>query len=267
MYPVLFEIGSLKIYSFGTFIVIAFLVSSWFVRRRAVRTLEVDGEQAFNVCFILLFIGLAGARMLYVLIEYEKHVEQPMSMFMIWRGGLVWYGGLIAGLLWLAWYLPRKDELKGWAFLDILALGACLAIFVGRWASFLSGENYGKEAPDLAWAVKFPIGDETQVAPDKRGIPLHPTQLYHSLHGLVLFGLLLLYAKRNPHPGRTAGLFLMLYAIGRSIVEIWRGDDEARGMVIEGVLSTSQLISIPIFFIGLAIFLIRRPSDDLYAHT
>ena len=137
MHPVLIEFSKdFKIYSFGTFIVIAFLVSSWFVRRRAVRTLEVDGEQAFNVCFILLFIGLAGARMLYVLIEYEKHVEKPMSMFAIWNGGLVWYGGLIAGLLWLAWYLPRKEELKGWAFLDILAIGACLAIFVGRWAPF-----------------------------------------------------------------------------------------------------------------------------------
>lgn len=267
MYPVLFELGQLKIYAFGTFIVIAFLVSSWYVRRRAVRTLEVDGEQVFNLCFILLFIGLAGARMLYVLIHYDEHAAKPMSMFAIWNGGLAWYGGLIAGLLWLGWYLPRKAELKGWALLDILALGACLAIFVGRWASFLSGENYGKAAPDLPWAVEFPPGPDTQVPRDLRGIPLHPTQLYHSLHGLILFGLLLLYVRRGPHAGRTAGLFLMLYALGRALIEIWRGDDEARGMVIEGVLSTGQLISIPIFFVGLALFLIRRPSDDLYAHS
>lgn len=270
MYPVLFDFGALKIYAFGTLIVVAFLVSSWFVRRRAMATLSsdderIDGEKVFNLCFILLFVALGGARLLYALVKYDDMVKTPMGVFAIWNGGLVFYGGLFAALLWLAWYLPRKPELKGWALVDILALGACLAIFVGRWASFLSGENYGTPAEGLPWAVKFPPGPETQVPGDMKGIDLHPTQLYHSLHGIVLFGLLLWYAKRKPHPGRLAGVFLMLYAVGRSVIEIWRGDDQARGMLIDGVLSTSQLLSIPVFFLGLAIFFMRRGETDLYA--
>ena len=258
MYPVLFEFSEkIKIYSFGTFIVIAFLVASWYVRRRAQNDLGVDRERSFNICFALLFIGLAGARLMYVLLDYDQFSNSPMSVFMVWRGGLVWYGGLAACLLWLSWYLPRHPKLGGRAYLDRLALGAGLAIAVGRWASFLSGENYGKPAPDLPWAVTFPPHPDLQA---EANIALHPTQLYHSLHGLILFGLLMLYMRRKPAPGRTAGLFLMLYAVGRSIIEIWRGD-EPRGVYFDGMLSTSQIISIPVFFIGIALFLLSREGS------
>ena len=264
MHPVLFDLSeSIKIYSFGTFIVLAFLVASFYVRRRAAQTLEIDRERSFSVCFWLLFIGLAGARLLYVFIKYDQFAAEPMSLFKVWQGGLVWYGGLIACCAWLAWYLPRNVELKGWQFVDVLALGACLAIFVGRWASFLSGENYGERAEGLGWAVTFPSDPFSQVPPSERNIPLHPTQLYHSLHGLVLFGLLRFAASKRPDPGRVTGLFLMLYAIGRFLIEIWRGDDEARGMVIDNYLSTSQLISIPVFVVGLLLFMLRKKPPEV----
>lgn len=259
MHPVLVDLTeSIKIYSFGTFIVLAFLVASFYVRRRAARQLGLDGERVFNICFMLLFLGLLGARLVYVFLKYDEFSARPMSLFHIWEGGLVWYGGLGAGLLWLGWYLPSRPALKGWALLDVLSLGTCLAIFVGRWASFLSGENYGKIAPDLPWAVTFPPDPYTQVPGAFIGQPLHPTQLYHSLHGLVLFGLLLLLARRRWGPGALAGAFLALYAVGRAVIEIFRADDAARGMLFGGRLSTSQLLSIPVFFLGVAIFLIRK---------
>ena len=263
MHPVLVDLSeNIKIYSFGTFIVLAFLVASFYVRRRAAQTLDIDREQSFSVCFWLLFIALAGARLLYVLLKYDRFAEKPMSLFYVWQGGLVWYGGLLACCLWLWWYLSRRPELHGWKFVDILALGACLAIFVGRWASFLSGENYGERADGLPWAISFPSNDFSQVPPSERNIPLHPTQLYHSLHGLVLFVLLRWFASRKPDPGRVTGLFLMLYAVGRFLIEVWRGDDEARGMVIDNYISTSQMISVPVFVVGLLLFMLRKARDD-----
>jgi phosphatidylglycerol:prolipoprotein diacylglycerol transferase len=263
MVPVLIDISEkIKIYSFGTFIVLAFLVASFYVRRRASRELGLPKPEVFNVCFALLFLGLAGARLLFALIKYDEFTANKLKIFHVWEGGLVWYGGLVVCLLWLAWYLPRHPGLKGWALMDVLALGACLAIFVGRWASFLSGENYGKEAHDLPWAVTFPAVAGTQA---RVGVPLHPVQLYHSLHGLLLFGLLWLFMRSKPHPGRATGLFLVLYALGRSVVEIWRGDDAARGMVIEGWVSTSQFISIPVFFVGVAIYFARKARESEYA--
>jgi phosphatidylglycerol:prolipoprotein diacylglycerol transferase len=260
VHPVLIDFSdTFKIYSFGTLIVVAFLVAAFYVRRRARRELEVDPNEVFNLCFWLLFVGLAGARLLYALVNYEDFTQHKLLIFELWKGGFVWYGGLLACLLWLGWHLPRRPNLKGWELMDVLALGGCLGIFVGRWASFLSGENYGKPAPHLPWAVTFPPVKGTQ-APT--GVPLHPTQIYHSLHGLVLFLLVGWYLRHKPHPGRATGLFLMLYAVGRGVLEIWRGDD--RGQLFG--LSTSQVISIPVFLLGLVIYLNRRPREDAWAH-
>lgn len=262
MKPIFFQFElfgkTFSVHAFGTLIVVAFLVSAWYVRRRAHKDLGLDRERVFNLCFALLFIAIAGARLLYTFIHHEEFSKEPLSFLKIWEGGLVFYGGLAVCLLWLAWYLPRHLDLKGWAFLDLLMLGGALAIFIGRWASFLSGENYGKPT-DLPWGVAFP--PESHARPT--GVLLHPTQLYHSLHGLLLFLILYFVIRRRPNPGRATGLFLMLYAIGRSIIEIWRADDAARGMVIDGLISSNQLISIPVFFAGLAIFLIRRtPAEN-----
>jgi phosphatidylglycerol:prolipoprotein diacylglycerol transferase len=261
VYPIItrFEVFGIPItiYAFGTFLVLAFLAAALYVRRRAVRSLGLDGERVFNVAFAVFFLGLGGARLLYAFIHYETFASKPLSFLEIWNGGLVFYGGLLAALAWLAWYLPRHPEQKGFALLDVFAVGAALAVFVGRWASFLSGENYGKPAGDLPWGVTFPLDANSQ-AP--QGVALHPTQLYHGLHGLLLFALLALYLRRRPHPGRVAGLFLALYALGHAVIEIWRADDSARGMVIDGLLSSTQLLSVPIFFLGVALFLLRRPS-------
>lgn len=258
MYPILWSKG-VTIYAFGTLIVLAFLVSALYVRRRAARLLDLDKERVFNVCFALLFIGLAGARLLYGLTHYSEMTDKPLRLFAIWEGGLHWYGGLLVALLWLSWYLPRHPDLKGWAFMDVLALGACLGVFVGRWASFLSGEDYGKEAPDLPWAVTFHPVDNAVQAPTN--IALHPTQLYHSLHGLLLFLVLRALAGRKPSSGRVTGAFLMLYAVGHAVIDIWRGDDKARGMLIDGYVATSQFLSIPVFFAGLAIWILRKPAS------
>jgi len=244
------------IHAFGTALVVAFLVSTFWARRRVGRDLGVDRERTFNVCFALLFIGIAGARLLYAFIHHETFAKEPLSFLYIWRGGLTFYGGLLLCLGWLAWYLPRHPDLGGFAFLDRLAAGAGLALFVGRFGSFLSGENYGKVATGLPWAVTFPPGSQAPAF-----VPLHPTQLYHGLHGLLLFLLLVWLLRRGANAGRATGLFLMLYAAGHALIEVFRADDAARGMVIEGVLSTSQLLSIPLFFAGLAVVLVRKPPE------
>lgn len=264
MLPVLIEISdSIKIYSFGTLIVLAFLGATTYARRRARALLEVDPERTFNICFVLLFVGLAGARLLYCVVHTDKMTETPLALVRIWEGGLVFYGGLLAGLLWLAWYLPRRPELKGWALMDVLALSACLALAIGRWASFLSGMDYGARADGLPFAVRFPAVDGTQIPPHLVGEPLHPVQVYESLFALLLFALLRglqgrWWGQGRPQPGRVFGLFLALYALGRFGLEYLRGDDAERGMVIAGHLSTSQLLSVPLLFVGVAICFARR---------
>ena len=258
MHPVLwkFEVFGkpITLHSFGLVIVVAFLAAAYYARARASRRLGLDKERVFNVAFALLFLGIAGARLLHVVVHYATYAKDPLSFLKIWDGGMALYGGILAGEAWLGWYLPRHPELKGFALADVLALATCLAIFVGAWGSLLSGDAYGKPT-DAAWAVTFPL-DVTTPAP--RGVGLHPTQVYHALHGLLAFGVLALYLRGRRPSGRAFGLFLVLYAVGRSLIEIWRGDDAQRGMVIEGVLSVPQLLSVPVLFAGVAIWLIRK---------
>ncbi len=292
MWPVVWQFEvfgkTLTIHAFGTFIVAAFIVAVVYVQRRARRELDLDKDRVFNLGFGLLVLGIAAGRLLYALLKYDDFVARPGSVLYIWEGGLVLYGGLIACLLWLAWYLPRHPELKTFAFLDILALGTALGLFVGRWASLLSGEAFGVLAESFPLALRFPYhpscvaphGDPAQLG---TAPPLQPTQVYLILLGLVLFVVLTLYRRRRPETGRPFALFLMLYAVGRFIIEFVRADWRTEGLeeirawmiaaggsprlpdpaglyVFEDFLSWNMLLSIPFFFAGLTIWMIRKPA-------
>lgn len=292
MWPVVWQFElfgkPLTIHAFGTFIVAAFLVGVVYVQRRARRELGLDKDRVFNIGFWLLVLGILAGRLLYALLKYDEFVARPGSIFYIWEGGLVVYGGLIAGLLWLAWFLPRHPELKGLLFLDVLALGTSLGIFVGRFASLLSGEAFGVLAESFPLALRFPYHPSC-VAPHADPLqpatapPLQPTQVYLILLGLLLFLVLRLYQRRRPEAGRTLALFLMIYAAGRFLIEFVRADWRSEGLetirtwmlatgstprlpdptglyVFEDLVSWNMLLSIPVFFTGLAIWLIRRPE-------
>jgi phosphatidylglycerol:prolipoprotein diacylglycerol transferase len=265
VHPVLwkFEVFGkpITLFSFGLVIVVAFLAAAYYARRRAARELGLDKERVFNVAFALLFVGIAGARLLMVMVHYAEYAKDPLSFLYIWDGRLSLYGGILAGVLWLGWYLSRHPEMKGFALADVLAVAMSLAIFIGAWGSFLSGDAWGKRT-DVPWAVTFPSAPNS-AAP--ANMALHPTQIYHSLHGLLMYLVLTFYLRGRRPSGRAFGLFLILYAVGRALIEVWRDDAKHRGMVIDGVLSVPQLLSIPVLFAGVAIWLIRKNAEPATA--
>ena len=292
MWPVVWQFEvfgkTFTIHAFGTFIVAAFLVAVFYVQRRARRELELDKDRVFNIGFGLLVLGILAGRLLYAFLKYDEFVARPGSVAYIWEGGLVLYGGLIAGLLWLAWYLPRHPELRAFAFLDIVAAGTALGLFVGRWASLLSGEAFGVLAESFPLALRFPyhpscVAPHADPAQPGTAPPLQPTQVYLILLGLLLFIVLAVYRRRRPVAGRITALFLMLYAVGRFGIEFVRADWRTEGLeairtwmvaaggsprlpdpsglyVFEDLVSWNMLLSIPVFFTGLAIWMIRRPE-------
>ena len=284
MHPTLFRIPlfgrEITIYAYGTIIVLAFLLAAWWAKRRAAKTLSLPEERVFNIEFAVLFIGLAGARFVYALANYHEFTSRPLSFLYIWEGGLVGYGGLVAGLLFLAWYMPKRAEKgeylegKAWSLFDLLARGAALALALGWFASLLAGDDFGKAttSPLGIPATWFADGTPAKayVADPKHGFDLlttrlHPTQLYESALALVLFFALGVLARKKPAPGRVAALFLMLHALGHGVLETFRGDAEKRGMVVADFLSWSQFLAIPVFFAGVAIWLIRKPDRASHA--
>ncbi len=259
---------------FGILVVLGFLAGTKIVQARNRRLGLMDDDSSFDLCFYILLAGLAGARMLYVLQNEKKFEGEPLKMLAVWDGGLVWYGGAIAGTLY-GWYRLAKQRKDVWAVSDSLALAACIGMAVGRWGCFLAGCDYGTRAdPSLPWAVHFPKDLKESLVPeservDFRGEPiwLHPAQIYESLANLLIFGILWWIDRRRTgraFPGRLAATYLVLYAVSRGVLETWRGDFD-RGSVDLGFWkpSFSQFVSLFVLAGGVLLYRAlrrRRPA-------
>jgi phosphatidylglycerol:prolipoprotein diacylglycerol transferase len=170
---------------------------------------------------------------------------------MIQHGGLVYYGGLIGSILGCLLYTGLK-KIPVWKISDALAPSIALGYVFGRIGCLLNGCCYG-HACDLPWAIHFPVGHETY----PQGV--HPTQIYDSLLNLVLYAALAWMYRRKKFDGQIFALYLMCYAVTRSIVEAFRGDyDEAHR---HGGLTPAHLVSIGIFAAGVVLFFWRRRSS------
>jgi len=233
MHPILFHIGPFALHSYGVFVAMAFLSAMGLALREAGRVGE-DPEKILDLCFYVLVAAIAGSRILYVVVNWPTFEQDPVEIVRIWHGGLVFYGGFIGAFI-AAWWYIRSKKLSFLKTADILAPSIAFGQFVGRIGCFCAGCCYGKPS-NLPWAVVFT--DPESLAP--RGIPLHPTQLYSSLNGLLIFALLVGLRRIKSFDGQLFWSYVLLYAVTRSIIEIFRGDP--RGMFFGGAISTSQLL-------------------------
>ncbi len=259
MYPILLKIplfglfgyDYVPIHSYGVMVALGFLAGSWYVSRQAKRLGE-DPVKALDLVFYILIAAILGSRLLHVLVsERERFFENPLYLFKIWEGGLVFYGGLIASLLTAVWFF-KKQKLPAWKFCDFFTPALALGHAIGRQGCFLAGCCHGKPLLYSTWySVTFP---SDSLAPP--GIPLYPTQLIESLAEFLIFLGLNWNLKRKKFDGQIIALYLMIYAVVRFLIELLRGDIE-RGFVFGGVLSTSQLIAVFLFAIGGGIYVYR----------
>jgi len=237
MHPVLLQIGLLSIKSYGTMLVLGFLLALYLAVRRA-RKEGIKPDIIINLSFILLITGLAGARVLEIMVNFSYYLNNPREILFLPRGGLVFYGGFIVAILFGVWYLKRKG-LPVWKIADIIAPSIILGKAVGRLGCFLAGCCYGKPTT-LPWGVTFE-NPQSLVPPELRGIPLHPTQIYHSMGDFLIFVILIIVYPRRRFDGEVFWLLAIIYAGTRFFLEFFRGDI-ARGFIL--TLSTSQFISL-----------------------
>jgi phosphatidylglycerol:prolipoprotein diacylglycerol transferase len=235
-----------------------FVARSAFVRV-ADEPIKKESEFLFNLTFWLLLVGFLGARLFWILTTDAGRKLFPRApleaLFAIWDGGIVYYGGLLCSAGFAIWYLWLKNRnIKATG--DILMAGVALTLYVGRWACFSAGCDFGKPT-DLPFGLVYPPAEGSLIPYEFQGTTaLHPTQLYLSLNGLVIFTILAFVLARKRFDGQVIYLFLMLYPIGRSFVEVFRGD-EGRGLykITDGLtLSSSQLISIPVFLVAFVLY-------------
>ena len=257
MYPILIEFGFFKIFTYGLLVATGFLVAILLASSRAEKE-GLDSQKVLDLCFYVMVSALLGARLLYVIVEYRYFLDSPLEIFKFWKGGLVFYGGLILGVLISLWYLKR-NQMPMWKTADLLAPSIALGQLIGRWGCFFAGCCYGKKT-DVAWGITFT--DPRSLAPLE--ISLHPTQVYLSLNAVFIFMFLMWLSKRKVFDGQILWSYGILYSIGRFVIEYFRGDD--RGFPVEQVLSTSQFVGVFVFSFS-AFMLLTLYRNSLRSHS
>lgn len=252
MHPILFRIGSFTLHTYGVFVAAAFISAIGLALKEAHEVGE-DRNKILDMCFYMLISAIVGSRILYVVVNWQVFWKDPVEIFRIWHGGLVFYGGFIAAVFTALWFI-RKHRLALWKTADILAPSIAFGQFIGRIGCLFAGCCYGKPC-DLPWAITFT--DPNSLAP--RGIPLHPTQIYSSLNGLFIFLILVALRRVKSFEGQLFWMYVLLYSVSRSFIEMFRGD--ARGMLMGGAVSTSQFIGLIVAVIAVLMMIKLRSSN------
>ncbi|MFC1819903.1 prolipoprotein diacylglyceryl transferase, partial [Thermodesulfobacteriota bacterium] len=196
MFPDLFSIGPLTVHTYGLFVAIGFivgiLVTIWIGKAQ-----DIDSQQIMDMGFIVILSGIIGSRLAYVIMNFTYYKTRPIDIFKLWDGGLVFSGGLFAVVLVMVWYTRRRN-LNIWQIGDLWSPAAAIGQGVGRIGCFMAGCCYGKPT-DGIWGVIFT--DPRSIAPLNSNI--HPTQLYSSLSGLIIFIVLIILSAKKKFEGQV----------------------------------------------------------------
>lgn len=221
MHPELIRIGPLTLYSFGLLLLIGFL-SGIYLAEKLARRQGLPAWVFADGAFLMLIGGLAGARLVFVLLNWGSYQSDPLSMVQTWRGGMSFHGGVVGGVA-AGWIYLRARRLPFLPFADAAAPGMALAYAIGRIGCLMNGCCYGRPT-DLPWGIIFP---QTGT-----GLPHHPVQIYAALINLGLAGLLALALYRPHHPGQIIALYAGSYSLYRFLVEFLRSGVTAQVMAL-----------------------------------
>ncbi|HEX4346479.1 MAG TPA: prolipoprotein diacylglyceryl transferase [Vicinamibacterales bacterium] len=262
MYPRLFELGPVTVYTYGVLLAAAYLLGLKYAMVRA-NARGLDEARVLDLGIYIIIAALVGAKALLLAVDFKTYTANPRELLDLLREGGVFYGGLILAVVVAVIYI-RRTALPLWTTTDVFAPGIALGHVVGRFGCFFAGCCWGKPTT-MPWGITFHDPFTSLNTGTPLDLPLHPTQLYEAGAEAIILGLLLFSETRGRRfPGRTFWLYMLLYAISRFIIEFYRGDP--RGTV--GMFSTSQFISLLLapLAIGMLIYLSRRaPAPDTRA--
>ena len=239
MYPTLFHIGPVAVHSYGTLLMLGFIAGILLCGRQAKR-LGLPGELAVDLGLWALVGSIIGARVVFVALNWGGFALRPQEAFFVWEtGGLSFHGGLLGGVV-AALLLARRRRVPFWSLADMAAPGIALGYGIARFGCFFNGCCYGAPT-SLPWGVQFPIYPDSPITTE----PSHPTQIYSALGSFVILAVLLWARARLPVRGQLFLLYLALYSILRSLVEVLRRDYTAQ-RAFDGI-TQAQVLSAIVF--------------------
>ncbi|MGB3202855.1 MAG: prolipoprotein diacylglyceryl transferase, partial [Nodosilinea sp.] len=223
--PIAFELGPITFRWYGLLITTGLLLGITLAQRLGQRR-GLDPERIGDLAIWLVLGALPGARIYYVLFEWPRYADRPLSALAIWQGGIAIHGAILGGAI-AALLFARRYKLSFWQLADVVAPALVLGQAIGRWGNFFNSEAFGSPT-SLPWRVFIPPAQRPPGLGDVAYY--HPTFLYESLWNLGVLGLVLwlfFWGLRHPRRLRTGTIFLVYfatYSLGRVWIEGLRLD-------------------------------------------
>ncbi len=260
MNPYVYKIGNFGIRWYSLLILIGVIIGIRMLEKEGQR-FNINKDFLFNLAFWAIIIGILGARIYYVIFNFNLYKNDIFSIFKIWEGGLAIHGGIIAGVITIALYC-KKYKMQFLRITDLCIAPLLLAQAFGRWGNFFNGEAHGA-VTSLAHLKSLHIPEFIIKGMNISGIYYEPTFLYESIFCLVGF-IIILIVRRGKYIkiGMQTALYLMYYSVIRFFIESMRTDS-----LMLGGFKVAQIVSILLFLTGLImIMMISRKSkfEDLY---
>ncbi len=230
--PSSFTLFGRTIYLYGVIVALAFLAGILWLTKTCKR-FDIREDDLYDTILWAIPLGIIGARLYYVLFSLDYYLANPGKILAVWEGGLAIYGGIIAGVL-VVYFVCRHKKMRVAAMLDLVITGVILGQVIGRWGNFFNREAFGRET-----TVFCRMG---LTAPDGTTVYVHPTFLYESLWNLALFVFLWIFIRKGKrkYNGQIMLIYLLVYGIGRALIEGLRTDS----LYIGGTgIRVSQLLS------------------------
>lgn len=258
-----FTVFGIEIAYYGVIIALGMLAGALVAYREAKKTgQKVDDYIDFTL--YTLIAAIIGARIYYVIFEWDYYSAHPLEIFNLRAGGLAIYGGVLASALTLLIFTKVK-KLKFWLMADTAVQGLIIGQIIGRWGNFFNREAFGGYTDSL-FAMQLPVSEAKGITQELiehlvtidgvSYVQVHPTFLYEGTWNLLLFIGICLYKRHKKFDGEIFAIYLMGYGVGRFIIEGLRTDQ----LVIKalGGIAASQVLSIILIVLAAAFVIYNR---------
>ena len=258
-----FTVFGIEIAYYGVIIALGMLAGALVAYREAKETgQKVDDYIDFTL--YTLIAAIIGARIYYVIFEWDYYSAHPLEIFNLRAGGLAIYGGVLASALTL-FIFTKVKKLKFWLMADTAVQGLIIGQIIGRWGNFFNREAFGGYTDSL-FAMQLPVSEAKGITQELiehlvtidgvSYVQVHPTFLYEGTWNLLLFIGICLYKRHKKFDGEIFAIYLMGYGVGRFIIEGLRTDQ----LVIKalGGIAASQVLSIILIVLAVAFVIYNR---------
>lgn len=251
--PIALSLGPLQIHWYGIMYLIGF-ASAWFLakKRAAIKKSNWNNDHVGDLIFYGAMGVVIGGRVGYMLFyNFSSLIENPLSLFMVWQGGMSFHGGFL-GVVVAVYLFSRNTQKSVFKVLDFVAPLVPIGLAAGRLGNFIGAELYGR-VTGAPWGMVFPT--------DPDGLVRHPSQLYQAgLEGLTLFFIIWIYSSRPRPTFAVSGMFCLGYGLFRTFVEFFRQPDNGMFVAFDW-LTRGQLLSLPMIIVGALVVVLAHRNN------